>query len=274
MKKKVKILIFGSKSIITKELINFKKKKINLHIINSKFIRSNLKKNVIKIIKEKKPHFIINSLVVSDNNRIKRNINHAYKINVYFPYFLSTLSKKLNFYLIHFSSSSIFNGNKSLHPYTTKTKPVPSSLYAKLKHLSEKKIFKKKRVILIRLSLLYSRYDNKNLIYKCYKNFLLNKKVYSFRNYFFTPTNTYDLINFIIKKVINKPWYYSKKIIQFSENNHISRYEFLKKIEKKLKKKNLLHANTISKSNIQKNISIRSNIKFNFLGIKNFILNV
>ena len=275
MNKKTKILIFGSKSIITKEIINFKTLNIILKIIPSKSINFHSKHKICKIIEKFNPNFVINNIAITNFNFCEREKKVAYLINTNFPYFLSSISYKYDFYLIHFSSSSIFEMNKNNNPFTILESPLPKSIYAKSKLLSEKKIQNFEKTIIIRLSVLYSRFLKKDFIYKCYKSLLSEKIIEVAKDSYFSPTNTYDLVNFIILKVIKKPLYYSKKkIIHFSPNNHLSRYKFIRIIEKKIGKCNLVIGVLRSKLNvkIQYNVSLKSNVRFKFLNLKKYII--
>ena len=275
MIKLVRILIFGKRSIITKEFVNYYKQKSNqIKIIDSSKIIKDLKineNNILKYIETYSPNIIINNISIKNLLFCEKNKKKSFIINAKFSNILNQISQKKKIYYIFFSTASLFENYKyRLESFDVKCKPKFKNYYSKTKLLAEKKIKMNKKGIIIRISNLYSN-NTKNFIYKLCLDLKKNKKIKAKYNCYFTPVNTKDLVNFIITKIFNNFKYYcKKKIIHFSENNFQNRYEFFKKAERFFNKKNLV-LKDFSIKNSQVNTSLKCNVRYNFFGFKYFL---
>jgi dTDP-4-dehydrorhamnose reductase len=278
MIKLARILIFGKRSIITQEFVNYYKLKFNqIEIINSSKIIKDFKineNNILKYVESYRPNIIINNISIKNLSYCEKNKKKSLIVNVKFSDVLNQITKKKKIYYIFFSTASLFENYKSqLESFDAKCKPKFKNYYSKTKVLAENKIKMNKKGIIIRISNLYSN-NKKNFIYKLCLDLKKNKKIKAKNNCYFTPVNTRDLVDFIIKKIFNNFTYYcKKKIIHFSENNSQSRYEFFKKAEKYFNKKNLV-SKDFSIKNSQINTSLKCNIRYNFSGFKYFLKNI
>lgn len=86
------------------------------------------------IIKKIKPEFIINCIGVL-NKAAEDNKAEAVLINSFLPHYLDTLSKSLNFKLIHISTDCIFSGDRG--SYSENDIPDATSFYGRTKALGE-----------------------------------------------------------------------------------------------------------------------------------------
>ena len=276
MNKLRKILIFGKKSIITKEFINFEKKSklIKIKIINSSKIIKDNKINeeyILKCIESFKPKVIINNISIKNLAYCEKNKKKSYFVNFMFSNVLNRISKQKKIYYIFISTASLFeNYKKKQKAFTVNCKPSFNNYYSQTKLIAERSLMSNQKAIIFRLSNLYSSYT-KNFIYRlcvCIKN---DQQINAKYNCFFSPVNTSDLVNFIILKIFpNFSYYCKKKIIHFSENNFQSRFNFFLKVEKFFNKRNLVLKDYDIK-NFQINTCLKSNIRYNFLGLKNFL---
>jgi dTDP-4-dehydrorhamnose reductase len=275
MIKPARILIFGKRSIITREFVNYYKPKSNqIKIINSSKIIKGFKineNNILKYIKNYRPNIIINNISIKNLSCCEKNKKKSFLVNVKFSDILNQITQKKKIYYIFFSTASLFEKYKyQLESFDVNCKPKFKNYYSKTKLFAENQIKINKKGIIIRVSNLYSN-NTKNFIYKLCLDLKKNKKIIAKNNCYFTPVNTIDLVNFIIKKIFNNLRYYcKKKIIHFSENNSQSRYDFFKKAEKYFNKKNLV-SKDFSIKNSQINTSLKCNIRYNFLGLKYFL---
>ena len=131
------ILIIGSKSSLAKHILEkLKDSSFKISSISRKDF--NLVKNfkkLEKIIIRTRPKIIINCVAIkykeSDNSP-----KDAYEVNAFFPYKLAILCENIDVILIHFSTDSVFDGNKKYF-CSVNDVPRPSSMYGKSKLLGE-----------------------------------------------------------------------------------------------------------------------------------------
>jgi dTDP-4-dehydrorhamnose reductase len=275
MIKLARVLIFGKRSIITKEFVNYcNTKSSQIKIIDSSKIIKNFKineNNILKYIENYRPNIIINNISIKNLSFCEKNKKKSFILNVKFSDILNQITQKKKIYYIFFSTASLFENYKyQLETFDVKCKPKFKNYYAKTKLFAENKIKMNKKGIIIRTSNLYS-INTKNFIYKLCLDLKKNKKIKAKYNCYFTPVNTRDLVGFIITKIFNNLTYYcKKKIIHFSENNTQNRYEFFKKAEKYFNKKNLV-SKDFSIKDSQINTSLKCNVRYNFFGFKYFL---
>tara|TARA_Y100000389_G_scaffold74138_1_gene70769 strand:+ start:543 stop:1379 length:837 start_codon:yes stop_codon:yes gene_type:complete len=275
MNKYARVLIFGKRSIITREFLDYYSSKSNqIKIIHSSKIIKNFKideKNILKYVNNFKPNIIINNISIRNFLYCNKNKKKSFLVNVKLSDIINKISKKKKIYYIFISTASLFENYKNeKKAFDIKCKPSLKNYYSETKLLAEKSLRLNKRGIIIRTSNLYSNYT-KNFIYKLCFNLKKNKKIRAKYNCYFSPVNTKDLVNFIILKIFsNLSYYCKKKIIHFSENNFLSRYEFFKIAEKYFKKENLV-LKDLGIRNTQINTCLKSNVRYKFFGFKYFL---
>ena len=112
----MKILLFGYTGKLGNAIFSKLKKKNKFFLFNSKNI--NVKKinksKLNKIINKLKPEVIINCIVFQGMEKSQKNRTMCLKVNSLFPKYLAQLQNKNSFFLIHFSSESIFNDSKNV----------------------------------------------------------------------------------------------------------------------------------------------------------------
>lgn len=211
---KKKILIIGGNSLVGSTLSMYLKlKKFNIIVgvrsldkIHIKaiphFFYSDLKlKKNWKKIKKKisifKPKYLINCVGITKHNKNKKNIK---LINIHLPFFLSKLAVLYKFKLFHLSTDCVFDGK--IGNYNEKSIPNAHDSYGKSKAEAEKKIIKNKNCIILRSSILGHELSNhKNLLEWFIQS--KKKKIYGFKNAFFTGPTALEYAK-IIMKFINK----------------------------------------------------------------------
>jgi dTDP-4-dehydrorhamnose reductase len=160
------------------------------------------------------------------------------------PKIIYSYSKKLGFKFIHFSSASVFDSEVFKKKYQDQSKPKPITVLGKSKYMSETFLLNKKRVIIIRLPMLFGPRHKKHLIYKLLINLKKNKKRYASNNVYCTPVYTPNLVSFINKKIFKKDVLFKNKLknnlINFSSYKYISIFSLIEIFAKYLKKEKYL----------------------------------
>jgi len=274
------ILIIGSKSSLAKHILEkLKDSSFKISSISRKDF--NLVKNfkkLEKIIIRTRPKIIINCVAIkykeSDNSP-----KDAYEVNAFFPYKLAILCENIDVILIHFSTDSIFDGNKKYF-CSVNDVPLPSSMYGKSKLLGEYSLIGFKNSLIIRVALLFGKFFKKNFVYNILTELKKNKKINISNDTFCTPTNGEDVANFLVENIKGKKLNYllTKKIIHLSSNNLQTRYKLIKDMAILLNKSK--YVKPISIRNLKLNIpprgqGIKSNVKnFKISKIEDFIKSV
>ena len=201
------------------------KKKINLK--NAYSLKVNLS-NKTDLINLKKINFdlIINCIGLSDVENCEKNSKLTKKLNITIPNIINNFAKKNKIKLIHISTDHLYNGKKNLYFENNKTSPL--NAYAKSKLKSEQSILKNNNnTLIIRTNFFCNgKFKNQSFSDKIINNLNKRKKVYLFKDVFFTPVYTQDLLNIILKG-------FSKNlsgIFNISTPKSISKYQFGLKI--------------------------------------------
>ncbi len=231
MTSKKKILILGSTGMLGYQLFNFFNKKnytvrgvcrknkyiSNKFIKNKKFINLDLQ-NFSKLetaINNYRPDHVINCAGIIKQKFNKYEKKNIFLINSTLPNFLSILSKKLSFKFIHISTDCVYDGKKG--NYIETTPPNSFDDYGFSKSLGEINF---KNCITLRTSIIGHELFQKNGLLEW---FLCQKKIFGFKNAFFTGLTTLELSNVILKVLKVK----LKMGIYNVASNKISKYELL-----------------------------------------------
>ena len=198
-----------------------KRKFIKLKNIKFKYNVDVTKKTKIKnLLLKIRPDVVINCtgfIKQRDKNNLRKK--SMYYMNTTFPIFLDLMSKKLNFYNIHFSTDCVFDGKKKL--YTEKSKMNAKDDYGKSKILAEKKIMH--NTLVIRTSII--GHELNKLKYGLLEWFLNSgSKVEGYSKVFFSGLTTNELSK-IIKKIIDKKMFFTG--IYNISSKRISKYNLL-----------------------------------------------
>lgn len=242
---KKKILIIGYYGGLAQE-INYQLKNLyNLKFLSRQQVDAfTAYKKYFNIIKKFKPSYVVNAIAVNGIKNCERNLEKAYFVNGYLPKIIYSYSKKFGFKFIHFSSATVLNTGVFKKSYLDQSKPKPFTVYGKSKHKSEAFLLNKKKVIIIRLPMLFGPRQKKNLIHKLLINLKKNKKTYAATDVYTTPVYTPNLVLFINKKIFQKDVLFTNKLknnlINFSSSKYISIFALMKIFAKYLKKEKYL----------------------------------
>ena len=232
----MKIVILGKNGQLGKTL--FKELENSFKIIaytkNQIDITSNA--SLQKLLKVK-PNIIINCAAYTNVEASELNQNLANAVNKDALKYLSTLCKKINSLLIHFSTDYVFDGSK-LSDYLENDHTNPLNKYGKSKLEGEKEIIISKcNYIIIRISWLFSEYGNN--FYQTILNQLTKmNQIKVIDNQYGKPTSCMDLskaIKQLVSKLdINKNY---QKIYHYSGGAKVTWFQFAKYIQKEYQKK-------------------------------------
>ena len=237
---KERILIIGSTSGLAIELIKRLKVKFKIYKISRKEV--NALKNYESYgnyIKKIRPKIVINCIVASGIDFCEENQSQAYILNTFVPIFLSNICSKFNSKFIHFSTEAVFHGKIKGYLYSENSKPNPTTVYGKTKHLADLILSKKNNTLILRVPMLFGPTHNRQLTSKLLVRLLNNKVIYVAKDVYTTPLYIPFVADFVYAILLNKKKYFtkkSKKIINLSSNVYLSLYEFMKEYAKILGK--------------------------------------
>lgn len=116
---------------------------------------------LLQTIKTVKPHYIINTAVLSDLDFCEENQELCNAVNVESVKSLVSISKELNAHLIQISTDNVFDGKKEIYKETDK--PNPINFFGKSKQLAEQFIIESNiDYTIIRTALVYGKVSKMN----------------------------------------------------------------------------------------------------------------
>ena len=192
------ILIFGASGLLGSNYINFSKYKKFIVHKNKNKINKNLvkkievhqfkisKKNISKILSQKKIDIIINCLGLTNVEKCEKFIDKSYYLNVEIPNIFANLAFKKGIKFVHISTDHFLSKQYPIKETDKKLKCL--NVYSKHKLLSEKKILKTNNNTLI----IRTNFFGKGTYKKSFSETILNNlkkktKIELFKNVFFTP---------------------------------------------------------------------------------------
>jgi dTDP-4-dehydrorhamnose reductase len=207
----LKILILGGSGLVGSVFTNYSKQYYDLHLTYNNNPIKNLKinstkidvtteiDNLQKLILDKSPDVIINTIAHSSVDLCETNHNDADFLHVDIPKIILDVSSEIGSKLIYFSTDAVFPGeiNKK---YNENDIPNPINYYGKTKLNAEKLILNhSQKNTVLRTSVIYGNHERSrftNWILSYLKN---NKMTDPFIDQFNTPTLVDD-----IAKILNK----------------------------------------------------------------------
>ncbi len=259
------ILIFGSTGslgkILTRYLIKKKFKVFTDQKYKTKLKKNNGSKLFEKIIERTKPNYIVNLVALTNVDLCEKNKELANKSNNLFVKNLVTAIKKIKeIYLIHVSTDQVYSG-KGNH-IENFTKPVNFYGISKLK--GEKHANKTPSTIL-RTNFVGKTKNKSNLCNWIYQNLKKKKKIYGYKNIYFSPVHTTTLVK-LIEKVLKKK---IEGIYNLGASNKISKAKFAERFalgigsdKSLIQKINYTKKNLIAKRPLDMGIKIK---KFEYI---------
>jgi len=221
----MKILITGARGQLAKEFQKFFDKKNISYLALSKENLDITNFNLLeKLVSSYKPTLIINCAAYNHVDLAEKEYEKAYKINALGPYNLALLAKKYKFFLIHYSTDYVFDGEKK-ECYIEEDVPNPINKYGKTKVIGEKNIKKvlDKNYLIFRISWVYGG-GKSNFLHKLCMWSKNKKKLFISCDEFSIPTST----KFIVEKSMKAYNIGLQGIFHLTPNDFTSRYEYAK----------------------------------------------
>lgn len=238
LKNKIKILIIGADSRLSKEFIN---KYSYMYKILGTSRRKNSKFIFLDLYEVKKFHKVINVDFViiiggaTSYDICENNFAYAKKVNCKNIPILAEKFLKKKIHVIFISTNTVFKSKKIIP--NERSKISPAFNYAKLKAITEKKLLllkkKYKKVSILRLT---KNINKDTEPFKSWmKNIKKNKEIIAFNDLYFAPVLYSDSAK-VIHKIIKKKAY---GIFHLSGKKDISYSDFAKKLILRSQNKNV-----------------------------------
>ncbi|HID71613.1 MAG TPA: dTDP-4-dehydrorhamnose reductase [Thermoplasmata archaeon] len=133
--KQKRVLIIGSSGLVGSELVKTLSEFYSLYPMTHKDLEVTSRTEVERVLKETKPHFVIN-LSVCHTLEAEKDPFKAFLVNSIAVKDLSDFSRKFSFTLVHFSTDYVFSGKKG-KPYFEDDTPGPVNVYGASKLAGE-----------------------------------------------------------------------------------------------------------------------------------------
>ena len=238
------ILLCGSNGQLGKSILVSSKNIDNIIKINKKDLDISDFKRAKFYFEKYKPSIVINAAGYTNVDKAETEEEKAYKANCLGPRNLAYFANIFNSLLIHFSTDYVFDGSKN-KPYKENDKMKPISVYGKTKMFGEEEIIKSKcKYLIIRVSWLYSHFNNMNFLNKMIELSKSKSEIDIVSDQKGIPTSSLELSKNlwkIIDECNSKKNKLYSGIYHFSQNGKtISFYEFAKFIFDYMSKNNFI----------------------------------
>ena len=232
-----KILISGLTGFFgTNFYINSKNKKNIYYFYNRTKLKNFKKTNCLKLSDKKinkkilkiKPKVVVHAAAITNLEECYLNKKKCLDINYKLTKKIVSIAKTIDAKLVFISTDSLSDGKKAFYKEKHQCKTLNYYSYCKLK--SENFIKKNcKNHLIIRTNFFgYAPSNRKSLLDFICNNLSKKKKIYLFKNIFFTPISISNLIK-VLSKLITLD---KKGIYNVCGNERISKYQFGLKIAK------------------------------------------
>lgn len=221
----MKILVAGAYGQLGNSVVKKMSSTHEVFAFSSKQLDIGNELQVLEVIKEIRPTFIINCAAYNNVNQAETYVNEARYVNQIGAYNLAKAAELIQATLIHISTDYVFDGEKK-QPYLEEDIPNPINIYGITKYRGEQLIQEVcSRYMIIRTSWLYSDKNN-NFPHTIMRLAKEREMLNVICDHIGTPTNTEELAG-VIERLI---YYNGQGIYHCSGNGMCSWYEFAKKI--------------------------------------------
>ncbi len=147
------------------------------------------------------PDVIVNTVSFNQINLAEQKTQQAFLINEHLLEPIINFSKEKNTYLIHFSTSMVFDGKKGT-PYSEDDEPWPINVFGRSKLKGEQRILESflQNYLIIRTSWLFGKYGY-NFVNDLIELIKRDKKIIACHNKVIAPTYTNDLAQFSLELI-------------------------------------------------------------------------
>ncbi|MCR4327263.1 MAG: SDR family oxidoreductase [Nanoarchaeota archaeon] len=232
----MKIVIFGSSGFLGTKLKKLFLKEGHDVIGTDLNGKDNFKidatkiKDVEKIILQNKPDLVIDTIALTNSVECEKNPEKAKLLNYQTAKNILDSVKKINVPMFFISSSYVFDGEKG--NYSEKDPPNPTNVYGKTKRMAEKGILEYEKGIVLRVDILYG-FNGKEKPNGAFDMILSNNEIKLREpNQLRQPLFIEDVPKAILHLFRKK----EKGIFHLAETEKVTIYEFLKSLEKVIRK--------------------------------------
>jgi len=229
----MKILILGSSGFLGSTIFSTLKNKFNVSHNGLRKRKKNLskKKELVGLLDNSQPNIIINCSAITNVDYCEKNKKETKLINSDLLKWIINYNEKLKkpFWLIHFSTDSLYFKNKS---NTEKEKIKILNYYARTKYEAENHC--KSKALIFRTNFFgKSHYKEKSFSDFVYKSFNSKKRFFLVDDVFFNPLRVTTIAKILKNIILKKNKYYG--IYNLGSNGFFSKYSFAKFFAKKAK---------------------------------------
>lgn len=220
----MKILVTGAQGQLGTAIVRKLSGRFQIEAFNSRQLDISDEKQVLQIITQIKPAYIINCAAYNNVNQAELHSDKAIAVNELGVYHLAKAAELMGAVLIHISTDYIFDGQKK-SPYIEEDMPNPLNVYGMSKYKGELLIQEMcSKYIILRTSWLYSEKEN-NFPHAILRLAKEKNHLKVISDHIGTPSNTEELAR-VIQELIEDGVY---GIYNCSGNGQCSWYEFAKK---------------------------------------------
>jgi len=227
----MKFLVTGADGQLGEEFKKeLKKRKLNYIALTREEFDITDFQNVLKVVTNYKPDFLINCAAYNDVDRVEEDWETAFLVNGIGPKNLALASSKNDCVFIHYSTDYVFNGESKI-PYTIADSPKPINKYGKSKFLGENFVrdFAEK-YYLIRLSSVFGNNPKASFPLKLISWAKEKKELKIVDDQFFSPTFTGDVVKATLDLIKTDAY----GLYHMTNSGYCSRYEWAKYILEKI----------------------------------------
>ncbi|MBI2596181.1 NAD(P)-dependent oxidoreductase [Candidatus Daviesbacteria bacterium] len=230
---KKKILIFGENGLVGSRFSETHNSTFEIIAPTMEEVNILDEAQIKQSVEENNPDIIINFAAytnVDEAEKEKGDKNGLiYKLNSLAPKTLAEICKKNNRFLVHFSTSYVFDGTQKDRPYKEDDPKNPLGWYAKTKHFADEFIGSSGcDFLIIRIEMPYrSHYPQKKDLARFFLEQLhMGKEVVAVKNQKITPGFIDDIAHALAKIIIGK----TKGIFHLGSTDFTTPYDFARQI--------------------------------------------
>ncbi len=226
-----KILILGNTGKMGNAIMHSFKSYYNISGKNHQDFDAINLTSVKEIVESEKPDYVINTVAFMGIDPCEMNPEKAIKINAIYPKFLAELSNEENFTLIHFSTDSVFSGQKKGF-YVESDIPDPINIYGLTKYGGDCFVQSiANKYYILRLSVLFGKSESDQFVEKMLVKLKKGENLKIADDVISSPTYNLDVADRLLDIISNKYPYGLYHTINFGQ---ASLYELMCEIVKNL----------------------------------------
>ncbi len=253
---KLTFLVLGSNGTLGSNIVKYlKKKKIKFKTVARKNSNYNIDlkkfKKLEKLLLNNKFDIVINCAAIIDIDKCEKSPKSTDFINCKLPKYLSNISKKFLFKLVHISTDHVYAGKFGI--LNTETSKIKScNNYSKQKIKAEQSIKNNKNCLILRVN--FTSNNKNSFVGQIIKSLKRKKKIYLFSDMY---TSTLD-VNTCAKYIVDLSLMHSKGVYNIGSKDMVSKKEFAIRMSKFLKKKIIYEtcSNEVLKTKRGKNLGL------------------